>query len=307
MLRRALWLPAAGAGLAATAMHYYLTHPQRIIVDLPADLAADARHVHLQAGDGARLHAVWLPAATPTDRTIVHLHGYNGSAGLLVSRVLLVRRGVTRLPMDGAGEPLCVWPVVRAALARGYNFLLTDIRSHGQSGGVWDSSGRLAVADAMAWAKWLRVEHGQLWAGLWGHSFGASIGLALAAKASGGGFDAMVLDSPALTADGVYSGLMYRPVYWAVQPVLQRLSNRELADELARARVWMPTLLIHGAADRHVPAWQSERAYELIRNPDAPERAALWTVPGADHLEALGVEERAYIARTLDWYEHWFS
>lgn len=307
LLRRALWLPAAGAGLAATATRYYLTHPQRVIVDLPPDLAARGQHVHLQANDGARLHAIWLPAGAHADRTIVHLHGYNGSAGLLVSRVPPVRRGVVKLPADGAVQPLCAWPLVRAGLARGYNFLLTDIRSHGLSGGTWDTTGRLAVSDAMGWAKWLREEHGQLWAGLWGNSFGASVGLALAAKASGGSFDAMALDSPAVTAEGIYSGLVRKPVYWAVQPVIYQLTDRKLLDELAAARVWMPILLVHGAADRHVPAWQSEGVYELIRDPQAPERTALWLAPGADHLEALGLVEQAYIARTLGWFDRWFG
>jgi len=39
-LRRSWLLPAAGLGLAATAMRYYLTHPQRIVAELPEDLAA---------------------------------------------------------------------------------------------------------------------------------------------------------------------------------------------------------------------------------------------------------------------------
>lgn len=300
-------MPAAGAGLAATATRYYLTHPQRVIVDLPTDLAAQARHVHLQANDGARLHAIWLPAATGSGRTIVHLHGYNGSAGLLVSRVPPVRRGVMKLSADGKDPPLCAWPLVRAGLARGYNFLLTDIRSHGLSGGAWDTTGRLAVADAMGWAKWLREEHGQLWAGLWGHSFGASVGLALAAKASGGSYDAMVLDSPPVTAEGIYSGLVRKPAYWVIQPVIYQLSNRKLVDELAAANVWMPILLIHGEADRHVPAWQSQLAYKLIRGTDRAERTALWLVPEADHLEALAVAPEAYIGRTLDWFDRWFG
>ncbi len=185
--------------------------------------------------------------------------------------------------------------------------MLTDIRSHGQSGGTWDTTGRLAVSDAMRWARWLREEHGQLWAGLWGHSFGASVGLALAVKASGGGFDAMVLDSPAVSAEGVYSGLVRKPAYWVVRPVICQLSNRRLLDELAAARVWMPIRLIHGEVDRHVPAWHSQRVYELIRNADTSERATLWLVPGADHLEALGLAEHAYIAQTLGWFEQWFG
>lgn len=311
LLRRAVWLPAAGAGLAATATRYYLTHPQRVIAELPADLAAIAEHVHLRAGDGARLHAIWLPARTgpaaaQPERTIVHFHGYNGSAGLLASRVLPVQRGmVTLSPADS--KAVFAWPLVRVALARGYNLLLTDLRGHGRSTGPWDTTGRLAVSDAMGWTKWLREAQGQLWAGLWGNSFGASVGLGLAAKASGGSFDAMVLDSPAVTAEGIYSGLVRKPAYWVVQPVLYQLSNRMLVDELAGANIWMPVLLIHGEADRHVPAWQSQLALKLLRNPEHPQRTELWLVPAADHLEALAVAPEAYIARTLDWFDRWFG
>ena len=79
LLRRSLLLPAAGLGLAATAMRYYLTHPQRAVAELPADLAAEAQDVFIAAEDGAQLHAVWLGGRG--DRTIVHYHGYNSSGG----------------------------------------------------------------------------------------------------------------------------------------------------------------------------------------------------------------------------------
>lgn len=312
LLRRALWVPAAGAGLAATAVRYYLTHPQRVIVDLPADLAAASQHVHLHANDGARLHAVWIPSgarstATQSERTLLHLHGYNASGGVLLSRVPPIERRPLHLPNGSVAAPLFAWPLVRAALARGYNLLLVDIRGHGRSSGPWDPKGVSVVSDLIGWARWLRYTQGQLWAGLWGNSFGAAVGLALAAKASGGGFDAMVLDSPAVTAEGLYSGLVRKPAYWAIQPVLYQLSNRSLKDQLAATRVWMPILLIHGAADRHVPAWQSERVYDLIRDAANPERAQLWLVPDADHLEALAVVEERYVARTLDWFDKWFG
>ena len=314
LLRRALWLPAVSAGLAATATRYYLTHPQRVAAELPADLAAAAQHIRLRGCDGSSLHAIWIaagageqPGTTQPDRTIVHLHGYNGSAGLLLSHVLPIRRAPVQLSGGSSKMTLFAWPLVRAGLARAYNWLLVDIRGHGQSAGRWDTTGRLAVADAMAWAKWLREEHGQLWVGLWGNSFGASLGLALAVKASGGGFDAMVLDSPAVTAKGLYAGLVHKPAYWAIQPVLTQLSNRRLLDELAAAHVWMPIRLIHGEADRHVPAWQSQRVYDLIYDPAQPERSSLWLVSDADHLEALAVVPEAYLEQTLGWFDQWLG
>lgn len=303
-------MPAAGAGLAATATRYYLTHPQRITVDLPADLAGVAQDVYLHANDAARLHATWIASRTEApgaQRTIVHLHGYNACGGLLLSRVTFPQRGPVHLPNGSGAEPLCAWPLVRAGLGRGYNFLLVDLRGHGRSSGPWDTTGRLAVSDLMGWARWLREAQGQLWAGLWGHSFGASVGLALAAKGSGGGFDAMVLDSPAVTAEGLFSGIVRKPAYWAVQPALYQLSNKSLLQQLAIARAWMPILLIHGTADRHVPAWQSERVYDLLHNPGDPERVQLWLAPGVDHLATLEVAGEAYITRTLGWFDKWFG
>ena len=121
----------------------------------------------------------------------------------------------------------------------------------------------------MSWARWLRDEHRQLWAGFWGNSFGGAVGLGLALLASGGGYDAMVLDSPVVMAEGVYSGVVLPPLYAAIRPVIQRLGNRELYHALQDHRPWMPILLIHGTADGHVPAWQSERVYESDSRPAA--------------------------------------
>ncbi len=324
-LRRSWLLPAAGLGLAATAMRYYLTHPQRAVAELPADLAAEAEDVFVAAADGARLHAVWLGGRG--ERTIIHHHGYNSSGGLVLARRLVTPPALQRPPLSrlAAGQlssflgedaaPLTAWPLVRAALARGYNFLLVDIRAHGKSDGPWDSTGLLPMDDLMGWARWLRDAHGQARVGLWGNSFGASVGLGLATRsASGGiaypsfpGIDAMVLDSPAISGRGLYSGRVRPPVYWAIQPVIQMLANHELWRTLQSVRVWMPILLIHGMADTHVPAWQSEQVYKLIWDPAAPERAELWLVPRADHLVALEVAPEMYVKRTLDWFDHWLG
>jgi len=298
--------------LAAGGAAFYFTHPQRVVAELPSDLAAIGQDVYRIAQDGARLHAIWIPGhddrdGQPHGRTIVHHHGFNGSGGVVLARKAFYQRGVLRLPNADDGEPLLAWPLVYAGLARGYNFLLVDARAHGNSGGRWDTTGVKAMSDLMGWVKWLREEHDQLWVGLWGNSFGASVGLALATRPAGGGFDAMVLDSPAIMADGLYSGVIQEPLYQVIQPVLRALSNKDLLRQLETERIWMPILLIHGEADTHVPAWQSQGVYELIRRPEAPERTDLWLVPGADHLEALEVAPAEYVQRTLDWFDKWFG
>lgn len=312
LLRRSLLLQAVGVALTAGGSAYYFTHPQRVVAELPPDLAPGAQDVYLIAKDGARLHAVWLVGSRDSggqlpERTLVQYHGFNSSGGVVLAREALYRRGVLRQSGIQEGGPLLAWLLVRAGLARGYNLLLVDVRSHGRSRGAWDSSGVAATQDLLGWVKWLRIEQGQLWIGLWGNSLGATVGLGLACRPGGGGFDAMVLDSPVVTPTGVYAGVIHKPFYWAVQPVLHRLGNRDLLERLRSAQPRMPILLIHGREDTHVPAWQSEQAYNYIHNPAAPERARLWLVPGADHLEALEVAPDEYVRQTLDWFDQWFG
>jgi len=281
---------AAGIGLAVGGARYYFTHPRRVTAAAPVDLVKASRDVFRQAADSTRLHAIWLGGHG--ERTIVHHHGYNSCAGVVRA---------------SRPEALTAWPLVREGLARGYNFLLVDARAHGKSEGPWDPKGHRVAEDLMGWVNWLREVHGQMWVGLWGHSFGATVGLSLAARPAGGGLDAMVLDSPAISGRGLYAGMIQKPLYWIVQPVIQQLADERLQDNLQTAHVWMPILFIHGMLDSHVPQWHSEQAYEMIWSADEPERVELWLVPGADHLEGLEIAPKMYIRRALDWFDRWLG
>ncbi len=318
LLGRSLLVQAAGAAIAAGGAAYYFTHPQRALVHLPEDLASRAESVTLAAADGAALRAWWIPGERQNgkscDRTVVHHHGFNGCAGVLMARQALLGRRPLRLPMGDNGEGAQTGPLAAARRARAWAGVTTSCWSthgHGRSEGPWDSSGVLQVSDAMQWAMWLHREQTQLWAGLWGHSYGAAIGLALAVRSSGGGYDAMVLDSPVLLAKGVYEGVIRKsapligePIYAVIQPVIQRVGNKTLYPMLQAHRPRMPILLIHGMEDGHVPAWQSEEAYELMHDEADPDRTALWLVPGA-RTSRLEVAAEEYVRRTLDWFDHW--
>jgi pimeloyl-ACP methyl ester carboxylesterase len=309
LLQRTLILQAAGTALAVGGAAYYFTHPQRVAAQLPERFQPAAQSVTLAAGDGALLHAMWIPGqgsdGKPFARTIVHHHGFNSCGGVLLARKAIFSRAPVPVRWPEQRESLCAWPVVDAGLKRGYNFLLVDARAHGKSGGAWDATGELAISDAARWATWLRNEHTQLWVGLWGHSYGAAVGLGLALRGSGGGYDAMVLDSPPVVPEGVYSGVVRPPFYRVIQPVMHRLGNKRLFPMLQAQRPWMPILLIHGEADGHVPSWQSERVREALRDPQHPERSDLWLVPNATHLQALELEPEEYVRRTLDWFDKW--
>jgi uncharacterized protein len=288
--RRPLLAQAIGIGLAAGGARYYLNHPRRVVAKLPSELAKSGQDVFLTAEDGARLHGVWLDCGASGARTVIHYHGFNSSGGMVLAR---------------SPRPLMSWPLVLEALRCGYNVLLADMRGHGRSDGPWDARGVRTLNDLVGWVCWLRGAQGQGWVGLWGNSFGATVGLSLATQPQCGGFDALVLDSPVISTTGLYSGLIRRPAYWLVQSALRQLDNEGLLEELRLSGVSAPVLLIHGLEDSHVPAWHSQQVYRLIWRADEPDRAALWLVPGADHLESLAVAPEYYVKQTLDWFDRW--
>jgi pimeloyl-ACP methyl ester carboxylesterase len=288
--RRPLLSQAVGIGLAAGGARYYLNHPRRVIAKLPPELVNSGRDVFLTAEDGARLHGVWLSRDTTHKRTVVHYHGFNSSGGMVLAR---------------SPRPLLAWPLVVRALSRGYGVLLVDVRGHGRSEGPWDATGARAAADLISWVCWLRETQGQEWVGLWGNSFGATVGLALATQSPCGGLDAMVLDSPVISTNGLYSGLIRKPAYWLVQSALRRMDNEAVLEMLRTTGVSVPVLLIHGLEDSQVPSWHSQQVYRLIWKPDQPDRVTLWLVPGADHLESLEIVPEFYIQQTLSWFDRW--
>ena len=288
--RRPLLAQAVGIGLAAGGARYYLSHPRRVVAALPPELARASQDVFLTAEDGARLHGVWLSCGATRGRTVIHYHGFNSSGGMLLAR---------------SPQPLMAWPLVQGALARGSNVLLVDVRGHGRSDGPWDTTGAKAVNDLVRWVCWLREVQGQTGVGLWGNSFGATVGLALVTQPACGGFDAMVLDSPVISTRGLYSGLIGKPAYWLVQSALRPLGNERLLELLRLSGVSAPVLLVHGTGDSHVPAWHSQQVYDMIWKADEPDRACLWLVPDADHLESLEVVPELYVRRALDWFDRW--
>jgi len=304
--RKWLLIQAAGIGLALGGVRYYFTHPQRTVVPLPPDLARGSAEVFRAGLDRTRLHGVWLGGHGK--RTIIHHHGFGSCGGVLVTRQPVFRQPRPARGRQAVGNnPLTAWPLIRVAQARGYNVLLVDARAHGRSDGPWDRKGNLAATDLAGWVRWLREEQGQAQVGLWGNSYGSVLGLVLATWSDRGGVDAMVLDSPAISGRGLYSGAVRKPFYWLMQPVVRNLANERLLKQIQASEVTLPILLIHGMADAHVPAWHSEEAYQALWSASAPARTELWLVPGANHLEALEVAPALYIERLLGWFERWLS
>ena len=152
----------------------------------------------------------------------------------------------------------------RQILDSGFGLLAPSYRGFPGSGGR--ASEAALVADALVLYDWL-AERGERVV-LHGESLGSGIAVAVAAERDP---LAVVLESPYTAAvDHAAEIYPWAPVAWLMW---DQFRLRDLI-----ASIGAPLLIVHGAADRVVPARHGERLYEMAREPKR-----LVVVPRAGH------------------------
>jgi fermentation-respiration switch protein FrsA (DUF1100 family) len=269
--------------------HLALTQQDR---DRAAEIArqdgADFTDAEITAADGAVLRAWSIRARGGNGNFVMLLHG----------------QGDNRAAMLGSANML---------LRHGFSVLLPDARGHGESGGAITTYGVLEADDIRRWFDWLRKEEPSgCIDGLGDSMGGAELLRSLDAER---GFCAVIAESPFATfREAAYDRLgqqfgrgprlgrtLLRPAFGVgVLYVRARYGvDLEKADPArAVAASTVPVMLIHGLADRNLPARHSE----TIKR--ASPRVALWEPKGADHCEASTVEPVEYERRVAGWFEN---
>ncbi len=251
----------------------YFFYPSRELLPNPALDRVVREDVFLRTPDGARLHG-WLlrPKGAPLG-TILFLHGNAENMSTHVNGVLWL------------------------ALS-GYRVLLVDYRGYGRSEGKPTMAGVHTDALAAIDALFAMDEVDKDRVAVLGQSLGGSI--AVYAVANSPHKDRV----RALIVDSAFSG--YREIARekvgeiSVLKLFRSPLSRLVTDRYS-ARLWIgrvapvPLLVIHGDADRVVPAAHGERLYAL-----AGEPKSLWIVPGAGHIESFAsADVRARLLRFL--------
>lgn len=294
--RRLLRWGARGAlgivllSVAATAVVSYVVadhvlHPPRDVPPwTPAGRGLAYERVGFAARDGVPLVGWWIPAA-PAVGTIIFLHGYGASKA----------------------QALSVAPFLHAA---GYNVLAYDARAHGESGGGHTTLGVDEVLDAQGAYDWVAGRGAGAHVALFGWSMGGAT--AINAAPTLPGVAAIVADSSfaSLTAVGGRAisslvGVPQRPFGDAAVLTASWIAGHPTSeDQPARAasEAPQPLLIIQGDADSLVPA---EQARQLQRA--AGERAQVWIVPGAPHIDAHRFHAAEYDARVLAFLQASFA
>ncbi|MET1077828.1 MAG: alpha/beta fold hydrolase [Pseudomonas sp.] len=245
---RAAWL--LGLTLLLGGCDSLLFYPERPLPITPANAHLAYRDVFIEATDGTRLHAWWLPAqaGVPLRGTVLHLHGNGGNVASHLG-------GSWWLP------------------AQGYQVLLLDYRGYGRSEG---QAGLPAVYQdldaAFAWLQQAPEARGRpLWV------LGQSLGGALAVRylvehpAQRAGVSAMVLDGvPASYRDVAQWALSGS---WLTRPLQVPLSwlvpDGDSAIRAMPQLTGVPLLIFHSRDDRVVPLSNGLRLYQAAPPPRA--------------------------------------
>ncbi|MGL5244834.1 MAG: alpha/beta hydrolase, partial [Sarcina sp.] len=182
-----------------------------------------------------------------------------------------------------------------------FNVLLIDMRSHGESEGKYASYGYNECKDLGTWVKWLKYSKGKdLYIGLYGQSMGAATVMLY------GGTHveevSFVIEDCGYTTAKKAIEYQFRESKVPVWPLydLVRLKIKfkygfdlnTISPEEVIVNSEVPTLFIHGTADRTVPTWMGEKMYDGKKG----VKDRLYLVESADHMESCCHDKEEYKA-----------
>lgn len=234
-------LTAAGAyGALLLFLYFNQAHllylpdlPSRALVATPADAGLAYETVHLNTGDGVRLHGWYVPAASPRG-TLLFFHGNAGN----ISHRLDSLRIFHGLNLD---------------------VLIFDYRGYGQSEGKPDEEG--THRDALAAWRHLTELRGVAADRivLFGRSLGAALAARLATEVRPGG---LILESAFTSVPDLATDL-----YWWLPA--RPLARLHYATRDYLAQVTCPVLVVHSPEDEIIPYRHGQALYAEARPPKA--------------------------------------
>ncbi|WP_025321832.1 alpha/beta hydrolase [Deferrisoma camini] len=209
----------------------WVYQPRSASAATPASRGVDYEDLTLEAADGVRLHAWWIPGKRDGP-AIVFLHG---NAGSLSDRVDLIQRFAERL-----GLPM----------------LSLEYRGYGTSSGRPSQPGLVEDAGCALREARSRVRGPVVF---FGRSLGAAVALHAALRYPP---DGLVLEGTFTRVEEL-ARLHYPVLSW---PFRRRLAG--MWDNLAAAaRQTVPALFLHGDKDRVVPIGMAWRVYDRYAGP----------------------------------------
>jgi len=235
-----------------------------------------------------RMVAEYIPAETPSDKTVIISHGYKGNGETMANFAQMYHR-------------------------LGFNVLLPDDRGHGESAGRYISFGWL---DRLDYLQWIQQVIDRSNADVKILMFGVSMGGATMEMLAGESLPPQV---KAIIADCGYSSIEAELTYllkrqfhlpkYPIEPLVSTISKRRLGyylgdvtatEQLKKNK--RPILFIHGEKDVYVPVGM---AYENYAATHAPKQ--LWIVKNASHAESFWINPTRYQQHVEEFLQTYFN
>ncbi|MBK6879418.1 MAG: alpha/beta hydrolase [Elusimicrobia bacterium] len=255
-----------------TAHRLFYFPDSKLYVD-PDKLGLSYEVVTYPSLNGKKLVGVYFKAQGPTVGTVVHCHGNAHNVSDHFPLALFLRKG-------------------------GFDILSFDYQGFGASEGLPSPEG--TIEDAVASVRYAvsRLAPGARGVVFFGQSLGVAVAVGAAARepavkalALEGGFNSYRV----ITRTVLRRSWILWPISALLPPILIRKTwdpEKVVADLAPR-----PLLVIHGTADRVVPAVLSERLFALAREPKE-----LWLIAGAGHLQCHRVAGAAYEEKIIGFF-----
>lgn len=267
------------------AYNYLFEHPyMKQWVDSLNNISA-LKDTFIAAEDGTRLHAYYIAAAHPTEKTAVIVHGYTDNA----IRIFMIGHLYNH--------------------EMNYNVLLPDLRTHGKSDG---KSIQMGWKDRLDVIRWINVAEG-----IYGDSariviHGISMGAATTMMVSG---EKLNKNVKCFVEDCGYTSvwdefsqelkvrfnipafpLMYTTSWLCNLKYGWNFQEASALHQVEKCK--LPMFFIHGDADTYVPTRMVFPLYEAKSG-----EKELWIVPGAKHAMSYWDKTNEYVKRVSRFVE----
>jgi len=246
--------------------------------------------------DKRNMHALYLQAPHPTEKTAILIHGYSDNATMMFS----------------------VGYIYHHLL--GYNLLMPDLNSHGKSDGT---IAQMGWKDRLDVIRWMKIANGifsltdsitgktidtrQI---IHGISMGAATTMCISGEANVPYVKAFVEDCGYTSVWDEFSGELTSMFDLPTFPLLYTTSALcklrygwtfgEASPLKQVAKCHLPMLFIHGDSDNFVPTWMVHPLYEA-----KPEPKELWLAPGSAHARSFADHPDEYIAHVKAFAERY--
>ena len=239
----------------------------------------------IKSAEGFELCADYFSPENETHRWAILVHGYGRDR---------------RFAFDYAEE----------YLNHGYKVLIPDLRAAGESEGIFITMGIFESQDIFLWTEKILERDPEAKIIFHGVSMGAATVL-MAAALEPKNLVAVVEDCGYTSAYEMFTVQLEKIFNWPefpVMPIVDIVSKIKIGAKISDAapidyvsKINVPTLFIHGDADKLVPYEMMKKLFDAST---APVKES-WTVEGAGHAEAKTQDPKKYFDRVFKFIDNY--